>query len=757
EHDLALGDLRGLPPSSLAALALREPFSLMAMAAPIGAAIGWLAVKAVASVVLLPGTPVPFDSLAVVAALAGLVAGLAASVAGSARLLRRSEGAAAITRPRRRSGRTAAVLDAFAIAFAIAAIAELDASGIAGGTRSSPLATLAPGLIALGLGVIAARIAPLVCHLAARLTKDTPKVATHLSLQRVARRSVVVRQAIVMAIAVSLGCFSAGAFVVARHNRVLESQFQVGAGEVLTVTTPQGANLVGLVRRADPSGHVAMAAAELQASSGSLLAVDATRFSRVAAWPGSFGGLDASGVARYLRPNTAPPVVLSGKRIRVRADLLGPRVLHTLPESGSGSGSGSAAGSGAKGASGRATRPNPTFLSLEVLDTYYYALFPLSLGPLRPGSHTYSASLAGICEHRCRLVSIGASAHVADTSSGFATLVNVPLVLQSIAAGSPGSWHEVLGAFSSTARWRVPDTGSGAVSARILGSYATGLSVDFLVSPGSPPETIEPADTPRRLPAVVTNTVVAANAGSGPTGSTSFPAENLDGATITVNGQVQVPALPRIGNDGALVDLSLAERLMTQPGIYAADEVWLAPDASPAAIARVTARLEADGVGILATDSAARLERQFNRAGPTLAFVLFLLVAGAGALLAAGSLLFAIASSARRRSVELVALGAAGVPARKLVGALLGELSIVTLSGLVAGTLAGVLGLSLALRSVPEFSGLAPGPSLAYDVSVPVIVASVVALAVLFCIAMVIGVTAVRLKATNALLRFSER
>ncbi|MGH9292364.1 MAG: FtsX-like permease family protein [Acidimicrobiales bacterium] len=730
EHDLALGDLRGLPPTSLARLALREPFALLAVAAPVGAVIGWLAVRAIAPAVLLPGTPVPFDSLAVVTAAAGLVGGMLASMAGSARLLGRSEGAAAITRPRRRAGRGAVALDVFAVAFAIAAIAEIDVSGLGGGTKSSPLATLAPGLVALAVGIVAARLVPLVCRLAARSTTDSPRVATHLSLQRVARRSLLVRQAIVMAIAVSLVYFSAGAFLVARHNRTIESQFQVGAGQVLSVTAPEGSDLTRLVRRADPSGDVAMAAEELSSSSGSLLAVDSRRFAEVAAWPGHLGGVSAAAVAHYLRPRTTAPITFAGDLVRIRADLGGITPSFAGPSD-----------------IGRVE------LQLGVLNTYYMAPVSVLLGPLREGTHTYVASLQGSCKRHCRLESIGLSWIQPSSPPESLSGINVPVVLESLATRHGGSWEPVVGIFAHTGRWR-----SGLNPGTHIGSnVAGGLPVDFNeTSSGSGPA-IEPTDVPVLLPAVVTDEVVAANSGSGTPGSTFFPAENLDGATITVDGKIQVRSLPRAGTDAVLVDLSLAELLQTGPGIYATDEVWISPSASAAQASQVVSRLKADGVRVLSHDSAGALERQLNRAGPSLAFILFLVAGCAAALLAAGSLLFAVASSARRRSIELVALGAAGVPSRKLVGALVGELSIVTATGLAAGVVAGIVAAGFALPAVPEFSGLLPGPSLGYGVPAGYIVAVLAAVAVLFLVALAVGVVAVRLGATDDLLRISDR
>ena len=320
-QDLALADLRGLSPGSLWAVALREPFLLILAATPIGAALGWLVALAIGHAELLTGTPVRFDSLAFAAAAAASLAALVATAAGSARVLRRSTGRAESGHTRLGAGITLAA-EAFVVALAIAAVVQLSASGVGSTAASQPLAAFAPGLVALAAGVIAARAVPLACRGLGAAVRFSPKVGLSLALHRVARHSGVIRQSVIIAIAVSLACFAVAGLKVDQRNRSLESAFLVGANRVLTVSSPANVDFEQAVRKADPSGRLAMAAEVESSSQGTLLAVDASRFSQVVAWAHQAGAATPAGVASYLDPPVAPAVTIEGGALRLRVNLL---------------------------------------------------------------------------------------------------------------------------------------------------------------------------------------------------------------------------------------------------------------------------------------------------------------------------------------------------------------------------------------------------------------------------------------------------
>ena len=298
DQDLALADLRGLSSSSLWAVALREPFVLMLAATPVGAALGWLVALLISRAELLPGVPVRFDSLAFAAAAIAAVAALVATAAGSRRVLRRQSGQHLPGRSR--LGTTLALTgEAFVVALAVAAVVQLSASGVGNAAATQPLAALAPGLIALAAGVIAARLVPLVCRGLGAVTRFSPRVGFSLAFQRVARQSGIIRQSVIIAIAVALACFAVVGFQLDSQNRSIESAFSSGPTASSTVSVPSNVDFVKAVRQADPSGRLAMAAQVESGSTGTVLAVDASRFAHVVAWTHQPGESD-SGCGRSL-------------------------------------------------------------------------------------------------------------------------------------------------------------------------------------------------------------------------------------------------------------------------------------------------------------------------------------------------------------------------------------------------------------------------------------------------------------------------
>jgi putative ABC transport system ATP-binding protein len=91
---------------------------------------------------------------------------------------------------------------------------------------------------------------------------------------------------------------------------------------------------------------------------------------------------------------------------------------------------------------------------------------------------------------------------------------------------------------------------------------------------------------------------------------------------------------------------------------------------------------------------------------------MFLISAIAAAVLAVGATGLALATGARRRQVELAGMRATGVDRVSLWRALWGEQALTFAAGVLLGTLAGLVGAAVALRSIPEFVDAGPGPPL---------------------------------------------
>ncbi|XVQ83454.1 FtsX-like permease family protein [Microbispora siamensis] len=154
----------------------------------------------------------------------------------------------------------------------------------------------------------------------------------------------------------------------------------------------------------------------------------------------------------------------------------------------------------------------------------------------------------------------------------------------------------------------------------------------------------------------------------------------------------------------------------------------VAPDRAGA----VLTGLRAAGVPVLATRTTAGLRTGYASEGPGLALILLVVAAAAAALLALGRAVLALYAAARRHTLELAALEAAGTRAGPLRRSLLIEQAVTLTWAGLTGVLAGVTAARVALPRVPEFEFAEPPltPALAYTiVPGPVVLVAAAALA----------------------------
>ncbi len=140
--------------------------------------------------------------------------------------------------------RSVVIGDAVLLALSVVALVALATSGALAG-RGDPIASAAPGLIALGAAVIAVHIVLLVCRLGVSASAHSDRVASFLALRQIARRPAVLRQARVLIIALCLACFASSAWSVSRSNRAAAATFGVGTSAVVTVTPQTGGARAG--------------------------------------------------------------------------------------------------------------------------------------------------------------------------------------------------------------------------------------------------------------------------------------------------------------------------------------------------------------------------------------------------------------------------------------------------------------------------------------------------------------------------------
>jgi putative ABC transport system permease protein len=660
--EVALAKLRGLTPARTVAFGLLEPGLLLILATPLGLLAGLAAAAALGHLRLLPGTAVVMTSTTLLAT-AGALAGAAAAAGLAARgTLRRP----VVEQWRRTAGdrRSSGALrhaDLVLVTVAVAGLISLGFGGALGNGHTADWVLLAPALVALALALLGVRLLPIAVRAAVRRSRGSRHIGSFVALRQVARRPGGLRIVVLLAVAFALTTFTVAAWSVSSTNRSARAATEIGAYRVLTVD-PGRVNLVEAVRRLDPTGRHAMAAAEYfpygNEPGGLLVAVDATRLPAVGTWRRDFAAKPLRMLAAAVHPATAPRVMVTGRQLALTvtaSDLTGSGTAEL-----------------------EADVRSPTTGAASVL-----------LGRIRPGRHVYVGSVA-TCAAGCELTGLGVPSGLANFAPRSGRLLFTALAARS---ASTASWAPVGAALSTPGRWTAYRLSPPAKVNRVEASSA-GLQLSYAAEHAEVPG-VSPFDAPSVLPAVVAGAAVDDPVVGRPTMVTG-----LDGNKLPVRIAAIARVLPRAGDTGTLLDLEYADRALGTGAYLATRQVWLTADA-PADFA---ARLRAAGVDVLGSASAADRRAVLGRQGPALALLLFLCAAALAALLAAGATIVSIYLAGRRRAFELAAMHAVGVPRRQLLRACLGEQQLLLLTGVALGVLAGLLGAALALRSMPIYS-----------------------------------------------------
>lgn len=643
----------GFSRSALFAFAAGEPAVLIVAALPVGFLIAWGALVLFAQAAFVHGTPVSLSGLSFGTACGACLTGILATALASYRLWQQDSGAS--EQRRRAFGLT---VDAFAVALALAGLLSLVAKGALNGRQTNPLASLAPGLLALGAGIIGLRIAAFVIRLMIARTRESSHVSSFLALRQVGRRATVLRQLLPLTVATAVVIFAVGSFYLAASNRALLANFDTGTARVVDVTVLPGVDLITQVRRADPSGRQAMAAALYSSPSGTLLAVDSSRLAAVASWPSQLSRLSIVALAHKLPPPAPPGITFSGSRIRVTVDL--------------------------------PARTPPIALGLTLFNEKYQSRSTVDIEPIRAGLHSYAASLQGSCITTCRLLDLSPAWANPNENYGAA----VRLTIRGIATDSDGGWHAVPFGAGQRGRWSAQPSSVGVQR----GTASTGVTFDIPSDLLAISVLLSPVDLPSRVPALVTQEFATINPPSSPGGGVSL--DGLDGNTLTVHPIAEVPTLPLIGQNGALVDLGLAQRAITSSEVDTTFQVWLSPSASPS----ILQRLKKFGITIGLTTLASTRLGALDHQGLALGYALGLIASPVAALLALGTVAFVIIADGQRRRRELTALAIARVPEQTVRRSLLLENTMVLVTALVVGFGIGLGAAALALSSLPEFA-----------------------------------------------------
>jgi hypothetical protein len=521
-------------------------------------------------------------------------------------------------------------------------------------TNSSLLALLAPGLVALAVALLSARALPwLAARVGARAIR-AGRPGTALTALHLARRPGTHRVLAVLSLAVAILAIDAVHWQTATQAWARRAVHELGAPRVLTVRAPSSTALLGAVRAVDPAGAYAMAVTRSGALGvdAALIAVDSPRLAAVAVMPPEYGG-DAARLAGLLRPPAAPAV-----RVDAGPLLLDAREPPPVPEE----------------------DPAHVVLHLVAADG---SPSQVEFGPLGSTRRELAATVTG-CAGGCRLVAVELTAPR-------------PVATAELFRLSQGGRDLISDQdFADVRRWR-PPAGAGdvgpvveAAQGRLAMSLYTGdLTPDRVLN-----SRVYVADSAVPLPVVL--------AGDRP--KPRRPGEQR----LTVLGTEAVPytvvattsVLPRLGAQGAMVDLEYAQHSIGDATEAVTHEVWLAAGAP----ADVVDRLRQRGLDVLTDVTAEQLADRLADQGPGIALRFHLLSAAVLMLLAVGTLMIMSTVERRARVGELGALRAQGLSHAAVRRSGYGGIAVLVAGAVVSGLAAAFLADAIVAASLPLFA-----------------------------------------------------
>jgi hypothetical protein len=670
--DVGLLKLRGVPRGRITALAVGRS----AVPILVGAAVGVVAAVALRGQVkgalgraeAQPELVVADRYVAlggVGAALLAVLGSLAIAFVAERRML--SEPVVDLLRrvPARQGGWRAGVAEILVATLAVAAVYQV---------RSAPdddpaaagLTLFVPVLVALVVALTGTRLLVPTAAVAARRAFGAGRLSTGLALLDLARRPGARRLAALLVTASALLVTATVGWSTGATARSDRAALQLGAHRVLTVGADSAGHLLTAVRAADPGGRAAMAVVAGHTGSSSdaqpVVAVDSPRLVAVGGWPtggGAGQGVDPGDLAALLRPPTGAAVVTAGGAVELDV---------TVP-----------------------TADPPLQITIAALLVGPRGdRITARLETPGPGRHTVRADTPGCAGRGCRLLGfeLVGSREGAD-----------PVVLHRLGQLDPPAPLIDGKGFADLARWRQPlisrkpfllpaNAGDG-LALRMDRVVQTAEAVPGQTTtqfrPGVPdPLRLEVVDAPLPLPAVVSGARGELHRAGGQ------PAELLGAGGVPLRRIATPAALPRIGTTGFVVDLEYADRLLV--GLDGVREVWLTEDAP----AGIVDRLRAEGLSILRTDTVADATGRYAAQGGIAVLRLHLVVALAGLLLAAASVVLVAAIDRPVRTAELAALRVQGVPARAVLRSVAGGYALVAGVATLLGVLAALVAHRLA-------------------------------------------------------------
>ncbi len=561
--------------------------------------------------------------------------------------------------------------------------------GLATRTISGPVATAAPLLLALAVGLVLARVAGLVLPLAGRglLRRRMPSAAA--ALVAGSRRGTGRWLVPLVTMSVALVVFALNALGVAARNRVERAEVEVGAPAALTVGTRDVRQLVDAVRAVDPAGRLATPVVELAPADDDAAAtygVDPESFARVATWARRSGAPDLA----QIRSTLPPTVEITGRTLTVEgvAGAFRPDLPFVVD------------GQGQVVPGDPATdRFLPWVAALRLVQPDG-ELRDVPLGALTMTAHPIRVEVAVPCADGCSLVGFSYTGPVQMSTpiQGDVTISSVAVDGRAVAFGraedyrslaDPSAAQPPASPTGTTFTVRTGDAGQLVTTHRSIPDSYTGLVTPSL------------RDGPFLVPRDDRDP-------SSPLVASSFLPDGTQ-APVLIAGSV--PFVPGGRPGAALVDIADLTRIGWQ-GNSQAHLLVYAATGEAARLAGLRRDLAAHGLPVTGVRTTAAEANAFGESSAAWSLRLAVAVALVGLLVAGLGLLVLVASSWRARTRDLAGLRLLGLRPAQVRRVAAEDVAPTVLSAVV-GAACGIVGGVVAMPLVPLF--LEPSRVLARD------------------------------------------
>ena len=689
--ETGLSRLRGFSHSAARAVGNLESFLAVAVGLPIGLAAGILAGRVASLTMLPPGVPFEVPPSALLLGLVGGV-GCAAAVWWAGRAAAQAPVIDLLRRVTSRDGRSGThVIEVLIVGVAIAAVVALTTGSVTGS-----LAVIAPALVALAIGLMAAWLVPPVARAIGRRALSRGRMTWALAATGVARRPLVRRIVTVVVVATALAVFAVVAQTSGSSNRDLRARSEVGAAAVAQTDARDIAVVKTALARMPRTATGPVVTPVVWVRQGNS---DAIR--TMAIVPDEFAQVADIPIARSafsfdaLRSPVLQPPLVRGDTMTVTVSASQVALVRTSDPYPDGLGPDSPIVLTARLTSANGSSAMVTFGAI-----------PMG----KAGAQTLSTGIP--CTAGCALTGLGTGQAIGDPRE-----VSGTIEIASMASTVGG-----LADLTGQGVWR-PAPAEPAGQSFVTTTPGGGLALTFVSDRVG--VTVLTALATAALPALV-----APRPGQSPSGT--FDGAGLDGLSLKIASVGTIPYAPGGGDNVAVVNLdTLAER-GTSVAISGRVDVYLSDAVRLDELART---LGAAGIHVTSATTPAAVQARYDHAAPTWSLSLAPVVAVVALLMALLVMGLVAAADWTGRRHDDAALALAGVPARVLTRATaLGYAALVGAAALL-GAASGVLGSWLALPLLPLFTRASTAYQVDRGLEAPLVAATVGAIGLLLATA----------------------